>query len=95
MWYGNAATDINSNEPIAFDASAFYAHNECMRVYSSNFSFHAVKHRLINVYVDDVRTMRPDVRFKFGRRYLKAYHSHYPIASPEEDHADRNILYSW
>lgn len=43
---------------------------------------------------DEVRTMRPDVRFKFGRAYLKAYHRNYPIALPLEDHADRNSLYS-
>ena len=39
--------------------------------------------------------MRPDVRFQFGRKYLKTYHNHYPIAEPEEDHADRNILDAW
>ena len=38
--------------------------------------------------------MRPDVRFKFGRAYLKAYHRNYPVALPLEDHADRNSLYS-
>jgi hypothetical protein len=39
--------------------------------------------------------MRPDVRFKFGRKYLKKYHAHFPIAEPEEDHAYRNTLYAW
>jgi len=29
MWYGNAATDIATEEPIVFDSSAFYGHNEC------------------------------------------------------------------
>jgi len=24
MWYGNAATDIATEEPIVFDSSAFY-----------------------------------------------------------------------
>ncbi|KAG7006437.1 hypothetical protein G7Y79_00014g036120 [Physcia stellaris] len=62
---------IQYKEPIVFDASAFYGHNEY-----------------------EVRTMRPDVRFKFGRAYLKAYHRNYPIALPLEDHADRNSLYS-
>lgn len=39
--------------------------------------------------------MRQDVRFKFGRRYLETYHAHFPVAPPEDDHADRNTLYAW
>lgn len=28
LWYGNAATDVVTREPLVFDASAFYGHNE-------------------------------------------------------------------
>lgn len=29
LWYGNTSTDIDTGEPITFDASAFWGHNEC------------------------------------------------------------------
>ena len=28
LWYGNATTDLESGEPLIFDACCFYAHNE-------------------------------------------------------------------
>ena len=28
MWFGNVSTDMKTDEPLAFDACAFYAHNE-------------------------------------------------------------------
>ena len=28
LWYGNASTDLESDEPLVFDACCFYAHNE-------------------------------------------------------------------
>ncbi|KAI4267286.1 MAG: hypothetical protein LQ337_008428 [Flavoplaca oasis] len=34
------------------------------------------------------------VRYRFGKTYIKAYHKYYPISAPEEDHDDRNALYS-
>jgi len=29
LWYGNAMMDLDTDEPIIFDACAFWAHNEC------------------------------------------------------------------
>jgi protein-ribulosamine 3-kinase len=29
LWYGNTATELDTGEPITFDASAFWGHNEC------------------------------------------------------------------
>ena len=29
LWYGNTATNLDTGEPITFDASAFWGHNEC------------------------------------------------------------------
>jgi protein-ribulosamine 3-kinase len=29
LWYGNAATDNETEQPLIFDACVFYAHNEC------------------------------------------------------------------
>lgn len=70
LWYGNASTDLDTDEPIVFDACCFYAHNEY-----------------------ELGTWRP-VRYKFGKPYIKAYHKHFPVSAPEEDHDDRNALYS-
>ena len=28
LWYGNASTDTNSDQPMVYDACCFYAHNE-------------------------------------------------------------------
>ena len=30
LWCGNAAVDVESNQPLIYDPSSFYAHNECM-----------------------------------------------------------------
>ena len=29
LWYGNTATKLDTGEPITFDSSAFWGHNEC------------------------------------------------------------------
>lgn len=29
FWHGNCATDVETNDPLLFDASAFWGHNEC------------------------------------------------------------------
>ena len=34
------------------------------------------------------------VRYKLGRRYMKAHRTLFPISAPEEDHDDRNALYA-
>ncbi|KAE9378604.1 hypothetical protein N431DRAFT_553040 [Stipitochalara longipes BDJ] len=33
-------------------------------------------------------------RHRIGKSYMKAYHRHFPISAPEEDHDDRNLLYA-
>lgn len=30
IWYGNIATNADTNEPIMFDPAAFWVHNECV-----------------------------------------------------------------
>lgn len=44
-------------------------------------------------YAVDVKAMRIS-RYKFGRNYMNAYHSHFPISPPEEDLDARLALYS-
>ncbi|OTA80150.1 hypothetical protein M434DRAFT_401903 [Hypoxylon sp. CO27-5] len=34
------------------------------------------------------------LRYRFGKSYIKAYQKLFPVAAPEEDHDDRNALYS-
>ena len=29
LWYANSGIDVNTNQPLIFDACGFYAHNEC------------------------------------------------------------------
>ena len=38
LWYGNAATDLETGMPIVYDACCFYAHNECKLAVSLNFN---------------------------------------------------------
>lgn len=30
LWYANSGMDVDTDEPLVFDACCFYAHNECM-----------------------------------------------------------------
>jgi fructosamine-3-kinase len=32
LWHGNAATDLDTDLPIIFDAACLYAHNECIYI---------------------------------------------------------------
>ncbi|CAF9917036.1 MAG: hypothetical protein HETSPECPRED_003080 [Heterodermia speciosa] len=41
----------------------------------------------------ELGSWRP-TRYKLGRPYVNAYHEHFPISAPVEDHDDRNALYS-
>jgi protein-ribulosamine 3-kinase len=31
LWYANAGIDVDSHQPLVFDACCFFAHNECER----------------------------------------------------------------
>lgn len=33
-------------------------------------------------------------RYRIGPDFVREYHKHFPISSPEEDYEDRNRLYS-
>ena len=35
LWCGNAAVDMQTNRPLIYDPSSFYAHNECTRSIST------------------------------------------------------------
>lgn len=41
----------------------------------------------------DLSSWRQNI-FKVGKAYIKAYHRNFPVARPEEDQDDRNLLYA-
>jgi hypothetical protein len=45
------------------------------------------------VLADDLGVWRASWN-KLGKPYLNRYFKHFPIAPPEEDHDDRNLLYA-
>lgn len=53
-------------------------------------SFHML---MISLYPDEIGTWRA-IRYRFGKSYIKAYQKQFPISMPEEDHDDRDALYS-
>ena len=86
---GNTGTDLETGEPIVFDASAMYAHNECESL--NPWSSGETSGWLLNTQ-DELRTMRANRRF-FGRSYLKSYHECYSISEPVEELDARLALY--
>lgn len=90
LWYGNCCTDNATDQPIVFDACAFWAHNECNHLF---FFVWLAGNVFANYVEDEIGTWRA-VRYRFGKQYINAYQKHYPISAPCEDHDDRNALYS-
>jgi protein-ribulosamine 3-kinase len=87
LWYGNCCTNNATGKPIVFDACVFWAHNECM-TFPPQLSIEQTTDE-----VDEIGTWRP-LRYRFGKSYIKAYQRHFPESAPEEDHNERNALYS-
>jgi len=48
---------------------------------------------MILTALDEIGTWR-QMRYRFGKSYIKAYQKYFPVSAPEEDHDDRNALYS-
>ena len=87
-----ASNDILTDHPMVFDAAGFYGHNECEYRHSAiNAPMHERRADICNLV--DVKAMRIN-RYQFGRNYMNAYHSHFPISPPEEDLDARLALYS-
>jgi protein-ribulosamine 3-kinase len=77
IWYGNIATNAENGEPILFDPSVFWGHNECQRESCQFFSNVALMDMS-----DDLSTM--DIpRYRMGRHWMREYHRNFPISSPE------------
>ena len=82
LWYGNCCTDNANDEPIVFDACSCWAHNEC-----NNILHERLCGRLTRHIPDEVGTWRA-LRYRFGKKYIRAYHNHYPVSTPKDDHDD-------
>lgn len=88
LWYGNATMDADTEMPLVFDAASFYAHNECgLPIFS------LPRMKTETNFADDLGVWRAPWN-KIGRPYISRYYKHFPVAPPEEDCDDRNLLYS-
>ncbi|KAM3561520.1 hypothetical protein MY1884_002348 [Beauveria asiatica] len=54
LWFGNCSTNLDTDEPVIFDAAAFYAHNE----YELG-SWRPARNLLNTVHLDVYKTLNP------------------------------------
>lgn len=47
---------------------------------------------MLTFSADELAPWKP-VRHKMTKPYVRAYHKHFPVSAPEEDHEDRLTLY--
>lgn len=88
IWYGNIAMKADTGEPLMFDPSVFWGHNECGQspFHPSNFV------SILTFRLDDLDNMKVP-RYRMGRHWMREYHKHFPISAPEHDYEDRINLY--
>jgi protein-ribulosamine 3-kinase len=103
LWLGNVSIkDDGSEDPLMFDASAFWGHNECKfyertTVYSPLFRcsfvvfFQFMEADCRNS--DELATMRP-LENEWAEECMEGYHQHIPKSEPQEDWDARNALYA-
>ena len=87
LWYANSGIDVNTYQPLIFDACSFYAHNECKLELSRIVAAGGT-----DISQDEFGQWRP-ICNRFGDEYLDAYHAYVPISPPEEDYHGRLDLY--
>jgi protein-ribulosamine 3-kinase len=87
IWDGNVATNRETKNPVIFDSTCIYAHNECkpLTLLSPDSS------HLVNRSVE-LAPLRP-ARHRMRKEYIEAYIEEVDPSDPEEDHDDRNALY--
>ena len=91
LWYANTGIDVDTDEPLIFDACCFYAHNECKYCEipgtdSDYYTETSVRRE------DEFGQWRP-ICNRFGDEYLAAYHSYVHVSPPQEDYLGRLDLY--
>lgn len=87
LWYANAGIDVDSKQPLVFDACCFFAHNECMCLVIS-----AIMNYAKTGFQDEFGQWRPACN-RFGDEYVAAYNTFAQISLPEEDFEGRLDLY--
>ena len=97
LWYANSGIDVDSGEPLIFDACCFYAHNECESHPLSLIKRLICIRNEIRLLIcmceqDEFGQWRP-ICNKFGAKYLAAYHSYVQKSAPKEDYDGRLDLY--
>ena len=94
LWYANSGIDIETGNPLIFDACCFYAHNECKsNPCETSFSFEGAWRKTDGLLREDEFGQWMPVCNRFGAEYLAAYHSYVQISPPEEDYEGRLDLY--
>ena len=88
LWHGNCCTDVATGKPIVFDACVFWAHSESVSSRKQDSRGHLIL--TLQPHPEIWRQMR----YRFGKSYIKAYQKYFGVAVPQEDHDDRNALYS-
>lgn len=91
LWYANSGIDVDTGEPLVFDACCFYAHNECKLNRHSNGDS-IIEAHVHTLNEDEFGQWRP-ICNRFGPEYLAAYHTYVQISPPEEDYDGRLDLY--
>lgn len=88
LWYANAGINVDTDQPLVFDACSFYAHNECTFSYETP----AVAHAKHIESEDEFGQWQPACN-RFGDEYVAAYNTFAQISPPEEDFQGRLDLY--
>ncbi|GAB1315398.1 hypothetical protein MFIFM68171_05608 [Madurella fahalii] len=84
-------TSLRSIEPVIIHGDLWYG-NCCTDIATGKpIVFDACVFYAHNEY--EIGTWR-QMRYRFGKSYIKAYQNYFPVSAPEEDHDDRNALYS-
>ncbi|KGO40716.1 Fructosamine/Ketosamine-3-kinase [Penicillium expansum] len=88
LWYANAGINVDTDQPLVFDACSFFAHNECRFSYETPTIAYA-KHI---EFEDEFGQWQPACN-RFGDEYVAAYNKFSQISPPEEDFQGRLDLY--
>ncbi|CZT06936.1 hypothetical protein WAI453_012824 [Rhynchosporium graminicola] len=84
-------TILNSITPVLIHGDLWYGNCCTDNATGKPIVFDACVFWAHNEY--EIGTWRA-LRYRFGKSYIKAYQRHFAISAPEEDHDDRNALYS-
>ncbi|OQE93095.1 hypothetical protein PENNAL_c0006G01069 [Penicillium nalgiovense] len=88
LWYANSGINVDTDQPLVFDACSFFAHNEC-RFSSGKF---APAYAEYIGFEDEFGQWQPACN-RFGAEYVAAYNTFAQISPPEEDFQGRLDLY--